>query len=85
MTPVPAGGAVPGTSADLRRQIRDRREVLRRELELGEDRLRALQRETVAVQQTTLRISGAIQVLTELLGDDDADPVDPPPPGPAAT
>ncbi len=85
MTPVPAGGAVPGTSADLRRQIRDRREVLRRELELGEDRLRALERETVAVQQTTLRISGAIQVLTELLGDDDADAVDPPPTGPAAT
>lgn len=62
---------------EFRRQIRDRREVLRRELELGEDRLRALERETGAVQQTTLRISGAIQVLTELLDDAPPDPARP--------
>ena len=62
---------------EFRQQIRDRREVLRRELDLGEDRLRALERETLAVQQTTLRISGAIQVLTELLADADAEPTRP--------
>ena len=60
---------------ELHQQIRDRREVLRRELELGEDRLHALERETLAVQQTTLRISGAIKVLTELL--DEAAPARP--------
>jgi hypothetical protein len=65
------------STEELRRQIRDRREVLRRELELGEDRLRTLERETLAVQQTTLRISGAIQVLTELLDVAAADPARP--------
>ena len=59
---------------EFHQQIRDRREVLRRELELGEDRLRALERETLAVQQTTLRISGAIQVLTELLDEAGGEP-----------
>lgn len=52
---------------EFRQQIQDRLEVLQRELEIGEDRLRVLERESLTVQQTTLRISGAIQVLTELL------------------
>lgn len=58
--------------SDLRRRLHDRLEVLRHELQMGEDRLRTLERETVSVQQTVLRISGAIQVIEELLASDEA-------------
>jgi hypothetical protein len=43
---------------------------LRQELVLGEQRLRELERERTDVQQTVLRIAGAVQVLEELLADD---------------
>lgn len=56
------------TTADLRTQAADRLTVLRHELQLGESRLLELQREQAQLQQTVLRISGAIQVLEELLG-----------------
>jgi hypothetical protein len=54
----------------------ERLEELRQELVLGEQRLRELERERTDVQQTVLRIAGAVQVLEELLadaGDADAD------------
>lgn len=52
--------------SDLRQQLLDRLETLRREQEIGEERLRVLERESIALQQTLLRISGAIQVIEEL-------------------
>jgi len=51
----------------LRQQAADRLTVLRHELQLGEARLLELQREQAQLQQTVLRISGAVQVLDELL------------------
>ena len=60
-----------GTVAeDLAQRGRDRLTVLQHELQLGEARLRELQQEQTQVQQTLLRISGAVQVLQELLGTD---------------
>ncbi|HVH21243.1 MAG TPA: hypothetical protein VNA11_02185 [Pseudonocardia sp.] len=52
----------------LRQQAADRLTVLRHELALGEARLTELQREQAQLQQTLLRISGAVQVLDELIG-----------------
>ncbi|MGK5169324.1 hypothetical protein [Geodermatophilus sp. CPCC 205761] len=57
-------GTTPG---DLAERSRDRLTVLRHELQLGETRLRELEREQTQLQQTLLRISGAVQVLQELL------------------
>ena len=44
-----------------------RLEELRRELEKGRQRLEALDRERQELRDTMLRISGAIQVIEELL------------------
>ncbi|MGK5110676.1 hypothetical protein [Geodermatophilus sp. CPCC 205506] len=55
------------TPGDLAERSRDRLTVLRHELQLGETRLRELEREQTQLQQTLLRISGAVQVLQELL------------------
>lgn len=55
------------TSSDLVQRAQDRLTVLRHELQLGESRLRELEREQSDLQQTLLRISGAVQVLRELL------------------
>jgi hypothetical protein len=51
----------------LRERAGDRLTVLRHELALGESRLHDLEREQAQLQQTVLRISGAILVLDELL------------------
>jgi len=56
------------TAGGLGQQAADRLTVLRHELQLGEGRLTELQREQAQLQQTLLRISGAVQVLEELLG-----------------
>ena len=48
-------------------RMQTRLEELRQELALGEQRLQEIDRERAAVQQTTLRIAGAVQVLEELL------------------
>ncbi|MGH3901413.1 MAG: hypothetical protein ACRDTA_24800 [Pseudonocardiaceae bacterium] len=64
--------------SELRQQLQDRLEVLRREREIGQDRLRELERESLAVQQTVLRISGAIQVLEEVLGPEQTPAAQPP-------
>lgn len=50
----------------LRQQLQDRVVILKQELELGEQQLNTLERESLGLQQTLLRISGAIQVLQEL-------------------
>ena len=51
----------------VRQRAEDRLTVVRYELQLGESRLCDLEREEAALRQTVLRISGAIQVLEELL------------------
>jgi hypothetical protein len=52
---------------DLRQHLEQRLATLERERELGEQRLRELERESLRLQQTLLRISGAAQVLREVL------------------
>ncbi|MGW2724051.1 hypothetical protein [Streptomyces sp. NPDC001492] len=49
-------------------QMRDRLAELRREYELGQRRLQEVMGQEVALRETLLRISGAIQVLEELSG-----------------
>lgn len=51
----------------MREQLQARLEELRREYETGQARLRELEAEQAYVQETMLRISGAIRVLQELL------------------
>ena len=51
----------------MRQAMEQRLEILRAEFEKGQARLRELQLQQTQVHETVLRISGAIQVLTELL------------------
>lgn len=53
-------------------RVRARLAELRREYALGEARLRELRAEESALRDTVLRISGAIQVLEELAGEQGA-------------
>jgi hypothetical protein len=53
-----------------REQLQARLETLKREDRAGEARVRELEQELTKLRQTVLRISGAIQVLEELLGED---------------
>jgi len=50
-------------------QVLSRLAQLRKEFEAGQGRLRELETEQSYVRETMLRISGAIQVLEELLGE----------------
>jgi uncharacterized coiled-coil protein SlyX len=52
----------------MREQMEKRLEELKSELAAGEKLLAELQAQQASVQQTMLRIAGAIQVLQELLG-----------------
>jgi hypothetical protein len=56
----------------MREQMERRREELREQMRIGEQRLRELDQERSELQQTLLRIAGAAQVLDELLGADRA-------------
>lgn len=47
-------------------KIQNRIETLRRELEVGQQRMRELEQQLAQLRDTMLRISGAIQVLEEL-------------------
>lgn len=51
----------------MQEQMQSRLLELKREYELGDRRLRDLVQQEAAVRETLLRISGAIQVLEELL------------------
>jgi len=53
--------------------VTNRLEELKRELEKGRHRLEALDRERQELRDTMLRISGAIQVIEELLAQQAAD------------
>lgn len=50
----------------MHQQLQPRLDVLRKELELGQQRLQELAAEQGRVRDTMLRISGAIQVLEEM-------------------
>jgi predicted nuclease with TOPRIM domain len=54
----------------MREQLQSRLEELKREFEVGERRLRDLERQQIQLRETMLRIDGAIQVLSELLSED---------------
>jgi len=47
-------------------QVQVRIEALRKELELGQQRMQDLERQLTQVRDTMLRISGALQVLEEI-------------------
>jgi hypothetical protein len=57
----------------LRQRLADRLAVLEREAAIGEERLHALEEKATALRHTLLRITGATQVLREVL-DDSANP-----------
>lgn len=49
----------------MKEQLQSRLEELKREFELGQNKLRELEEQETQLRQTLLRISGAIQVLEE--------------------
>jgi len=57
----------------MREQLRVRLEGLKNEFEMGQAHLKELDRQQLALRETLLRISGAIQVLEELLAGPDQD------------
>jgi predicted nuclease with TOPRIM domain len=56
-------------------QILNRLAALKKEFEVGQARLRELEAEQAYLRETMLRISGAIQVLEELIGKAKPEPV----------
>jgi uncharacterized coiled-coil protein SlyX len=55
----------------MRERLEQRLQELKIEFDKGEQTLRELEEQAATVRQTLLRISGAIQVLEEELGDTD--------------
>jgi predicted nuclease with TOPRIM domain len=53
----------------MRDELQARLELLRKEWETGGTRLRELERQQAQLSETMLRISGAIQVLEELVAE----------------
>jgi len=51
----------------MREQLQARLDELKRQYQLGEGQLRELDRQEVALRETLLRLTDAIQVLEELL------------------
>ena len=51
----------------MREQMRLRMEELKKEFEIGQHRLQETERQQALLRETLLRISGAIQVLEEVL------------------
>jgi hypothetical protein len=58
----------------MRERLEQRLQELRSEFEKGEQTLQELETQAATVRQTLLRISGAIQVLEEVLGGTDEPP-----------
>jgi predicted nuclease with TOPRIM domain len=54
----------------MKEQLEERLNALKAEYETGQARLRELEAEANYVRETMLRISGAIQVIEEVLGKD---------------
>jgi predicted nuclease with TOPRIM domain len=51
----------------MREQIQSRLTELKKEFEIGQTRLQELERQQAMLRETLLRISGAIQVLEEMI------------------
>lgn len=51
----------------MQEQLKSRLDELKREFEIGQTRLKELEKEQAYLRETLLRISGAIQVIEELL------------------
>lgn len=60
-------GGTDGVQANASARL----DELRRQLQLGQSELAAKERELMQLKETVLRISGAVQVLEELLSPDD--------------
>jgi prefoldin subunit 5 len=58
----------------MREQMQSRLAELRRDYQLGQSQLSELGRQEVALRETLMRISGAIQVLEEMLNNSPVDP-----------
>jgi hypothetical protein len=56
----------------MREQLQARLEILKREDRTGQARLRELEQQEMSLRETLLRISGAIQVLEELLAQENS-------------
>ena len=56
----------------MKLELLARLKVLQEEYQKGQERLIALEQETINLRNTMLRISGAIQVLQELTGDEES-------------
>jgi hypothetical protein len=69
----------------MRDQALARLDELKREYQMGEGQLRELGRQEAALRETLLRITGAIQVLEELLATTQAGAAPGPTAGPAAS
>jgi predicted nuclease with TOPRIM domain len=54
----------------MREQIQSRLEVLRKEFETGQAELEKAEKQLAYLRETVLRISGAVQVLEELLAEE---------------
>jgi len=48
-------------------QLQERLESLQKEFDIGQSRLKELEKEEIYIRETLLRIAGAMQVLKELL------------------
>ena len=57
----------------MKTDLQNRLQILKAEFERGQRTLAELEAQQIQVRQTLLRISGAIQVLEECLGDTQAD------------
>lgn len=57
----------------MREQIENRLNELKKEFEVGQNRLQELEAQQSRLRETLLRISGAIQVLEETLAQGDMD------------
>jgi predicted nuclease with TOPRIM domain len=58
----------------MQEQLHKRLEALKQEFETGQARLKELETEGAYIRETLLRISGAIQVLQELLDKSGTEP-----------
>jgi len=58
----------------VQEKVEARLEELQKEFEVGQQRLRAVEVQEADLRQTLLRISGAIQILQELLEEGEAEP-----------
>ncbi|MCB1936795.1 MAG: hypothetical protein KDF59_12725 [Nitrosomonas sp.] len=57
----------------MQEQLQHRLDELKNEFEKGQARLRELQQQEAQLHETLLRLSGAIQVLTEMLEKESSD------------